>query len=898
MKTLNGTRHHMINDDRRQFSTCRLNQQQLGAGMLVALDSRVEDYPMLQAGVYPGATVLILDSNRDGVEQITLALKNTTYTSLHIVCHGAQGLLSLGKTRLSVGCLEHYSHQLQQWQVADILLYACSVAAGENLVNSERFLERLHQLTNANIAASAQRVGNPASGGSWELEYHIGQISTELAFLPELMQAYSGVFPVSFGAATNFEVGTAPHSVAVADLNGDGKLDLTTANYFSNTVSVLLGNGDGTFGTAANFAVGDSPTFVAVADLNGDGKLDLATANYSSNTVSVLLGNGDGTFGTATDFAVGSSPESVAVADLNRDGKIDLTTANYSSNNVSVLLGNGNGTFGTATDFAVGDYPSSVAVADLNRDGKLDLTTANYFSDTVSVLLGNGDGTFGTATDFAAGSVPYSVAVADLNGDGLLDLTTANYFSNTVSVLLGNGDGTFGTATNFAVGDSPTSVAVADLNGDGLLDLTTANYFSNTVSVLLGNGDGTFGTATNFALESGSYITPFSIAVADLNGDGLLDLTTANAGSNDVSVLLNTTNFAPVNTINRGLTLGERATLTIDNNLLLTTDVDNPPAQITYTITDAPDIGTLKLNGGVFTANSTFTQADINLSKLTYTHVPNSPGAETPISDLFKFTVADTQGSQLPETTFNIGFTPVDDVLNGTAGNDTLYGLRGDDTLNGGTGSDLLNGGTGNDTYVVDNIRDVVIETAPPDIDTVQSTAANYTLSANVENLLLLGNAAINGTGNTLDNTITGNDAANILKGGNGFDTLIGGGGNDTLIGGAGNDTLTGGAGADRFIFSAPSQGDDKINDFSVVDDTIDVSAVGFQGGLTPGAVITPAQFVIGTEASDSFAQFIYNNNYGTLLFDIDGTGATNPVEFAVLSPNLALTNADIFVIA
>ena len=785
----------MVNDDRRQFGTRRLNQPQLGAGMLVALDSRVEDYPMLQAGVYPGATVLILEPNRNGVEQITLALKNTTYTSLHIVCHGAQGLLSLGKTRLSVGCLEHYSHQLQQWQVADILLYACSVAAGENLVNSERFLERLHQLTTANIAASAQRVGNPASGGSWELEYHIGQISTELAFLPELMQAYSGVFPVSFGAATNFAVGTAPHSVAVADLNRDGKLDLTTANYGSGTVSVLLGNGDGTFGTAANFAVGDSPTFVAVADLNGDGKLDLATANYSSNTVSVLLGNGDGTFGTATNFPAGNEPTSVAVADLNGDGKLDLTTINYESDNVSVLLGNGDGTFGTATDFPVENYPTSVVVADLNGDGKLDLTTANFNSTNVSVLLGNGDGTFGTATDFEAG-------------------------------------------------DEPTSVAVADLNGDGKLDLTTTNLYSA-----------------------------------------------------NVSVLLNTTNFAPVNTNNRGLTLGERATLTIDNNLLLTTDVDNPPAQITYTITDAPDIGTLKLNGGVFTANSTFTQADINLSKLTYTHVPNSPGAETPISDLFKFTVADTQGSQLPETTFNIGFTPVDDVLNGTAGNDTLYGLRGDDTLNGGTGSDLLNGGTGNDTYVVDNIRDVVIETAPPDIDTVQSTAANYTLSANVENLTLLGNAAINGTGNTLDNTITGNDAANILKGGNGFDTLIGAGGNDTLIGGAGNDTLAGGAGADRFIFSAPSQGDDKINDFSVVDDTIDVSAVGFQGGLTPGAVITPAQFVIGTEASDSFAQFIYDNNYGTLLFDIDGTGATNPVEFAVLSPNLALTNADIFVI-
>ena len=149
-------------------------------------------------------------------------------------------------------------------------------------------------------------------------------------------------------------------------------------------------NGNGTFGTRTDFAIGGRPRSLAIADLNADGRPDLAVAPYLSGVVSVLLGNGDGTFGTKTDFRTGINPTAVAIADLNDDGRLDIAVTNLYSYTISVLLGNGDGTFGTKTDFGTGSYHYSVAIADLNADGRPDLAVANYPSNTVSVLLNMG----------------------------------------------------------------------------------------------------------------------------------------------------------------------------------------------------------------------------------------------------------------------------------------------------------------------------------------------------------------------------------------------------------------------------------------------------------------------------------------------------------------------------
>ena len=273
----------------------------------------------------------------------------------------------------------------------------------------------------------------------------------------------------------------------MGDFNGDGVLDLAVANAGNRissdgTVSVLLGNGDGTFQEARNFEAGNFRA-VAVGDFNGDGVLDLAATDGYSNTVSVLLGSGDGTFRAAVNFDAGVQPWSVSVGDFNGDGVPDLALGHtYPGDSVSVLLGNGDGTFQTPLNFVAGSAPQSVAVCDFNGDGVMDLAVANAASnDGVSVLLGNGDGTFQAAVNFRAGAQSWSVAVGDFNGDGVPDLAIGNLgcpndlCDSSVSVLLGNGDGTFQAAVNFDAGTTIRSVAVGDFNGDGLPDLAVAH---------------------------------------------------------------------------------------------------------------------------------------------------------------------------------------------------------------------------------------------------------------------------------------------------------------------------------------------------------------------------------------------------------------------------------------
>ena len=289
-----------------------------------------------------------------------------------------------------------------------------------------------------------------------------------------------------------------------------------------------------------DYAVSGTPSGVAIGDLNGDGNPDLATPNGSDNTVSVLLGNGNGTFGTKTDFAAPTDPFGIVIADLNGDAKPDLAASSRDTNQVSVLLGNGNGTFGAATHYPTGVQPSFVAAGDLNGDGKPDLVTADAGAAKVSVLLGNGDGTLQPPVDYAVDTNPYaSVAIGDLNGDGKPDLVASNHDGNggrgSASVLLGNGNGTFQPAVNYPVpvGSTIHLVVLGDMNGDGHLDIVIGSH--TKVAMLLGRGDGTFDPSLNYS--SGTW--PIAVAVADFNGDGKVDLATGNYMGNNVSVLLN-----------------------------------------------------------------------------------------------------------------------------------------------------------------------------------------------------------------------------------------------------------------------------------------------------------------------------------------------------------------------
>ena len=347
-------------------------------------------------------------------------------------------------------------------------------------------------------------------------------------------------------SAGSFPAGASPSSVAIGDLNNDGKPDLAVANADSGSVSVLLGSGAGSFGAVKSFPVGTGPSSVAIGDLNNSGGADLAVTNYDSNNVSVLLGDGTGSFGAASNFATGIGPQSVAIEDFDGNGRLDLAVANLDSNSVSILLGTSSVLFGAKTDYGLGltSYKAwSVVTGDLNNDGKADVATSNSYY--ASVLFGSGTGSFGAANYFVrfASSSLRSIAVDDLNDDGGLDLVATDYDGRNAFVWLGNGTGSFDDpgffrtwTGNFAEERSPVSVAIEDLDRDGSPDLAVANTGSHgDVSILLGDGTGSFGAPS----ARGAGLHPSSVAIHDLNNDGSPDLAVANRVSGSVSILLN-----------------------------------------------------------------------------------------------------------------------------------------------------------------------------------------------------------------------------------------------------------------------------------------------------------------------------------------------------------------------
>ena len=354
---------------------------------------------------------------------------------------------------------------------------------------------------------------------------------------PRVVQftAAAGAGPGTFSGGADPAVGGLPYSVTTADVDGDGDLDLLTANAASNTVSVRLNNGSGIFSGGSDPVVGSGPYTVTAADVDGDGDLDFLVTNDFAGTVSVRLNNGSGTFGGGSTVAVGSGAWGAATADVDGDGDLDLLTANHGTNTVSVRLNNGGGVFGGGSDPMVGNNPFCVATADVDGDGDLDLLAANETSNTVSVRLNNGSGVFSGSTELPVGSGPQSVTAADLDGDNDTDLLVANHGSNSVSVLLNNGSGAFSLASTVIVGAYAASVVAADIDGDGDLDLLVSNQNANTVSVRLNNGSAAFtGTAT---VNVGS--APIFMTTADVDGDGDLDLLTANQNGNTVSVRFN-----------------------------------------------------------------------------------------------------------------------------------------------------------------------------------------------------------------------------------------------------------------------------------------------------------------------------------------------------------------------
>jgi hypothetical protein len=357
---------------------------------------------------------------------------------------------------------------------------------------------------------------------------------------PVVEQLEARTLPSLFGPPTAYATAVGPNDVAVGDINGDGIPDIVSANSGANSVSVLLGNGNGTFGHHKDYAAGSITAAVALGDLNGDGRLDIVADNDFGESVTVLLNNGNGTF-ARTDYHPGIGlTTTVSVGDLNGDGALDIVVGDYTNSKAVVLLNNGDGTFTIQSPFSVpGNQPEVLRLGDLNKDGKLDLAVVYHNSAVVSVLFGNRDGSFATGNNYARGGTESNgIALGDVNGDGNLDIVASNSTANTVSVLLNNGNGTFAPHQDYAVGTRPKGIGLGDLDGDGHIDIAVGNETSGDLSVLLGQGDGTFGPKTDFAMGTASE----RVALSDVNNDGKLDAVIGNRIANTVSVLLNTSN--------------------------------------------------------------------------------------------------------------------------------------------------------------------------------------------------------------------------------------------------------------------------------------------------------------------------------------------------------------------
>jgi len=338
----------------------------------------------------------------------------------------------------------------------------------------------------------------------------------------------------TFKAARSYSSGVQPMSVASGTLNGGKIPALVVANYCGSdsacgaagTVAVFLADETGEYHLFSTYTVGAGPVSVALADVNGDRKLDIVALNRLDKTATVMLGLGDGTFRQPMTFSLAGAPLALAVGDLNKDGKPDLAiledcgAAKCSQpGSVEVLLGAGDGSFRSVQSYSAGYSPSSIALGAISGDQHLDLVIANrcgndascHSAGTATVLIGDGTGKFSPGTEVALGNSPSAIALGKLTGPAL-DLVVARSMDNAVAVLRGNGDGTFKTGVAYAVGNRPGSLVVADFNGDGTADVAVANVEDSTVSVLFGKGDGTLHPAAALTVGSGP------IALASVGG--------------------------------------------------------------------------------------------------------------------------------------------------------------------------------------------------------------------------------------------------------------------------------------------------------------------------------------------------------------------------------------------
>jgi hypothetical protein len=344
----------------------------------------------------------------------------------------------------------------------------------------------------------------------------------------------------NFQANSQVNTGVYSDGMALGDIDGDGDLDLLTAqfSFVSNTVSVRFNDGTGRFSGTQSVSVGTTPKRVVLGDMDGDGDLDLLTANQTSNTVSVRLNNGAGIFGGGSEVAVDAYPTRVTLGDLDGDGDLDLLVATYSGW-LNVRLNDGTGAFRPGASVRAQVSTNDAALGDVDGDGDLDVLATNFVPAAVSVRLNDGAGNFSGTLELPTTAQPQALTAGDVDGDGDLDMLVTSGSTSSAQVYLNNGRGAFGASQVVPVGIGPYNATLGDVDGDGDLDLLTANIYSY-VSLALNNGQGRFSNTTSTGYLVTSFSQTTDLVLGDVDGDGDLDLVTSGApGASAVGIDLN-----------------------------------------------------------------------------------------------------------------------------------------------------------------------------------------------------------------------------------------------------------------------------------------------------------------------------------------------------------------------
>lgn len=679
-----------------------------------------------------------------------------------------------------------------------------------------------------------------------------------------------GTPPPLFNPAQSFLVGggatSAIDDVTVADFNGDGRPDVAVVTR-SQSVRVMLNNGSGGFTSAGSFpitslAAGVYSLGITSGDFNSDGRIDLATSNFNDSTVSVLMGNGDGTFANQVllSLPANSLPWEIVAADITGDGRLDLVTANVVGRSVSVFVNNGSGAFSTRLDTPTGanTNPRGLTARDLDGDGDLDVAVTCNASAELKILRNSG-GTLSVSSTLAVGALPESVVALDVDQDGDLDLAVSNLSNRNISILQNDG-----TATFTALSTLPLQIgfvydlAVGDFNQDSISDLVVGNSNgTDEVMVYLGNGNGTFQPRIDIQFSPSTGVVGGGIAVADLNGDGFQDLAGGSFVSDAVYALLNTglgTN-AQTTTLTVSLSQASSQTVTVnyataDGLALSTSDYQSAsntltfaPGQTTQTITVRSRPDSVPEPAENFFVNlSSPTNATIGDGQGQVRLVDDDGGAVGPLMSITSTTSLSegNSGTTNVVLTVSLSAPSAQTITVNYAAQDITTTVNSDYvlapgllTFNPGITSQTITVTVSGDASAefdelvrinLSNPTNVVLSNSQSDITIVNDdgVAGNPTLLGSGGNDRLIGsdaNETLNGgAGNDSIDAGGGND--NVF-GGSGNDTLNGGNGNDTLNGQGGNDSLDGGAGDDQLIWTGASGASDTVSGTSGFDTAI-----------------------------------------------------------------------------